>query len=98
MDTPEKIEIDAGTEVTITWVDGTTTQLTAAALRAACQCASCREPDGLRRTEAVLSGAVPVTISDAKLVGGYALNFVFSPDGHGTGIYPFPVLRELDAP
>ncbi|HYO67017.1 MAG TPA: DUF971 domain-containing protein, partial [Archangium sp.] len=30
-------------------------------------------------------------------VGNYALTFVFS-DGHGTGIYPWKLLREMTQP
>ncbi len=92
---PERIEVSGGTEVVIAWDDGSTTTLTARQLRAACQCADCREPSGRARTEAVLGGEEPVTIGEAKLVGNYAVNFVFEPDGHGTGIFPYPALRTL---
>ncbi|MDJ0959497.1 MAG: DUF971 domain-containing protein [Acidimicrobiia bacterium] len=95
MELPERIEVEGGDEVILTWADGHVGRLSAAELRAACQCASCREPDGMRRTTEVLAGAVPVTIAEAKLVGGYAINFVFAPEGHGTGIYPFTGLRSL---
>jgi DUF971 family protein len=92
---PEKIEVVDGRELVIDWGDGGTTQLSAAQLRAACPCASCKEASGRAQTELVLGGPVPVTIADARLVGGYALSFEFSPDGHGTGIYPYAGLREL---
>ena len=92
---PVRIEIEDGTSVSITWDDDTTTTLQAAQLRRACPCAGCREPDGRQRTDLVLGGPVPVNISDARLVGGYALTFVFSPDGHATGIYPFSGLYEM---
>ena len=95
MEVPDRIEIDDGTDVVLTWADGVVTHLTAAALRAACQCATCREPAGLERTTAVLAGPDRVTITEARLVGGYAINFVFAPEGHGTGIYPFTALRAL---
>lgn len=92
---PIRIEVDDRTKVTLTWQDGSTTELSAAVLRAACQCAACREPAGMEQTKLVLSGPVPVTIEEAALVGGYAISFVFGPDGHGTGIFPFDNLREL---
>lgn len=94
---PETIEVEGGATVTLTWDDGTVSVLSARQLRAACQCASCREPAGEQATRLVLSGMEPVTIQGAGLVGGYAINFVFGPDGHGTGIFPFAELWELDA-
>ena len=79
----------------LTWDDDATTTLSARQLRAACRCAGCREPAGVAQTTAVLDGPVPVTIAETSLVGGYALSFVFAPDGHGTGIYSFDALRAL---
>ena len=101
MSVPERVEIVGGTAVTITWDDGRVDTLTAGSLRAVCPCAGCREPDGIRRTSEVLTGETAVAISDARVVGGYALAFTFTPDGHQTGIYPFDALRRLgetDAP
>ena len=95
MNVPERIEVEEGTRVLITWEDDEITELTARQLRRACPCAECREPDGRARIEAVLGGPAPVTISDARLVGGYALGFSFAPDGHSTGIFSFDVLRGL---
>jgi DUF971 family protein len=92
---PQRIEVSGGSEVAITWEGGTTTTHAASQLRAACQCAECREPSGQERTEAVLAGPDPVTITGATIVGNYAINFVFGPDGHGTGIFPFPALHAL---
>jgi DUF971 family protein len=34
-------------------------------------------------------------ITDISFVGAYAINLTFSPDGHGTGIFSYPLLREL---
>ena len=92
---PERIEVIAGASVVIDWDDGTTSSLDAARLRAACQCAECREPAGHRRMEEVVAGPEPITISEARLVGNYAINFEFAPDGHATGIFPFRALRAL---
>ncbi len=44
----------------------------------------------------MLTGPTPVTITDAALVGAYAVNFSFAPDGHQTGIFPFDRLRSLE--
>lgn len=92
---PLRIEVKGGTAVSIGWDDGTHTDLSAFQLRQACMCAGCREDSGARKTAAILAGDEPVTIVEAELVGGYAMKFIFGPDGHGTGIYPFDVLRTL---
>jgi DUF971 family protein len=96
VDVPARIEIEDGERVVLAWEDGATTVLTARRLREACACATCREPSGEAATRAVLAGGSPIRIADAQLVGAYALNFSFEPDGHHTGIYPFDVLRTLE--
>lgn len=95
---PLRIEVTDKTGVAIEWDDGTSSDLGAREIRAACMCAGCREPAGEKATAAVLAAETPVTIEEARLVGGYAVSFVFGPDGHGTGIYPFEALRSLGEP
>lgn len=97
MDVPARIEVEDGAVVTLTWEDGTATSLKAELLRGACQCATCRDPSGEAATASVLDGPTPVTITNAALVGAYAVNFSFAPDGHATGIFPFERLRALGA-
>lgn len=74
------------TRLEIQWADGTTTLMTAPEVRAYCHCAACRELPPAERTPEVHAAA---TIDGAELVGSYAVNFTFGPDGHGAGIYPF---------
>ena len=93
---PAKIEVEGGATVTLTWEDGSVSTLTAARLRAACPCATCREPTGEEATRLVLTGLDPVVIQGAALVGAYAINFVFGPDAHSTGIFPFAELRRIE--
>ncbi len=92
---PQRIEVNEGTRVDITWDDGTETGYPARQLRAACMCAGCREPAGQAALQALLAGDDPITITETALVGGYALRFVFGPDGHGTGVYPLEDLRAM---
>ncbi|MBT8202878.1 MAG: DUF971 domain-containing protein [Acidimicrobiia bacterium] len=92
MDVPDRIEISDGVSLRLTWPDGAVTSVSAAALRAACQCATCQGPD---RTGAVVADPAAVRIIDARIVGAYAVNFTFAPDQHHTGIYPFERLRRL---
>ncbi len=95
MEIPASIEVRERTAVVIGWPDGSTTTLSARQLRGGCQCATCREPSGIAATASVLGGHQPIEIVEAALVGNYAINFVFTPDHHGTGIFPFDLLRTL---
>lgn len=92
---PVTIEVERDA-VRITWDDGLVADLPAAVLRAACPCAGCREPGARERLLA--SEAAQSTVTDARLVGGYAVGLTFGPDGHATGIFPFPLLRGLGEP
>ena len=88
---PQRITVERES-VTIEWSDGATTVLAGGRLRDACPCAECRE-----RTAAATSAVQPgerSTITNAQLVGGYALSFTFG-DNHHDGIYPFGQLRRL---
>ena len=99
MNPPESSPVRIGRrdpgQVTIEWADGHETVYSAAALRRLCPCAHCvHELTG----QALLDPAtVPadLTQSDLRMVGSYAVALRFS-DGHDTGIYPFPYLREND--
>ena len=53
----------------------------------------CASPNGIYRTQTVPDD---LTQSDVRLVGNYAIAIQFS-DGHATGIYTYPYLRESDA-
>lgn len=87
--------MEGGELLILTWEDGSTTRLTARRLRAGCSCAECRDPSGARATQEVLAGEEEIRIADVQMVGAYALNFTFQPDGHHTGIFSFELLRRL---
>ena len=88
---PEKLELRAGEELVISWPDGRVDELSAATLRDACACAACRNAP----TPLALADPAVCRITSIGLVGAYAINMVFAPDGHGTGIYPYGALRGL---
>ena len=95
MPTPRTITRSDPSRVAIEWDDGRVTVFSAAELRSICPCARCvDEVTGVRVHD---PATVPVEISqtDLRLVGNYAIAVRFS-DGHDTGIYPFPMLRERD--
>lgn len=91
-----KVLLKTGAGVRIEWKDGHRSEYTFDYLRKQCPCATC----------AVGHEPPPKIISDlplyqekvralkAKPIGQYALHFTFS-DGHSTGIYAFPRLREI---
>lgn len=85
---------DTGTGLSISWADGRTDSLTAAALRRRCPCATCvDEWTGQKRLD---DSSVPddLKIDDISLVGRYAVSIQFS-DGHNTGLFTFQKLREI---
>ena len=88
---PQRITVERES-VTIEWSDGTTTELAGGRLRDACPCAECRERPDAATPAAQRSDRA--TITNAQLVGGYALSFTFG-DNHHDGIYPFGQLRRL---
>ena len=84
---PARIQLD--------WQDGASTVYTAAQLRRLCPCAHCvHELTGQRLLD---PASVPddLTQTGVELVGAYAIAVRFA-DGHSTGIFPWPFLREHD--
>jgi len=86
--------IDDSDGFTIRWADGAETVFNAPDLRRNCACAGCVDEWTGRQTLKTESIADDLQIEETKIVGRYALNFVFS-DKHETGIYSFKYLREL---
>lgn len=92
MEVPDRIEIEGGELLTLRWGDGTITRIRAAALRAACHCASCIGETG---SGSWIGDVSTVRILDAHIVGAYGLNLEFAPDHHHTGIFDYDRLRLL---
>ena len=94
---PARIErLPAERLLLIVWPDGLERRLNLVELRGQCRCARCvDEITGERILD--LEGIDPaIAIRDLKLVGSYALKISWS-DGHDTGLYTWPHLRELCA-
>jgi DUF971 family protein len=94
---PAAIEADRATGVvTIEWEDGHISRYSAAVLRWACPCASCKGEWG-RPGRLATTGSLPpdeLTLVDVHAVGTYAITPVWA-SGHAQGIYSFEYLREL---
>jgi len=88
---PEQISVNTES-VTIVWTDGVSTVVSSERLRSSCPCAECREHESNARSIVQIGNRS--SISDAQLIGGYAIRFTFG-DGHADGLYPYGVLREL---
>jgi DUF971 family protein len=82
------------TRLNLVWEDGVKTDATAQMLRQQCPCAGCVDEWTNKRTLDPSRVPADVRITQLQPVGNYALTFVFS-DGHGTGIYPWKLLREI---
>jgi len=93
MATPVEVGSITAPECTIVWSDGHRSTYRWGALRANCPCAVCVQRGGHppRPLPDPLPALRPMQV---ERVGAYALRFVW-PDGHRTGIYPFPLLREV---
>ena len=94
---PEDIQL-AGNELAVRWNDGQESYLPLEPLRRACPCAGCcGEPDATGHVEKPHVSYDPARSFQLRsygIVGGYALQPVWG-DGHSTGLYAFPLLRQL---
>jgi len=83
----------------ISWEDGTESYLPLKALRTACPCALCAgEPDVMGQTPLLGKKSFKsenFVLKKYEFVGGYALQFTWG-DGHSSGIYSYPYLRQLE--
>jgi DUF971 family protein len=97
---PDQISLDLKQGILqIIWLDGHVSQYEFAYLRRHCPCAECRPwihggPVGEIPASVLNANPRIMRAEDVSLVGSYALNIRFA-DGHATGIYTWPYLREI---
>lgn len=90
---PELVELDRTTSLTVVWHDGTRAAFALEDLRRGCPCAECRERRD--RGEPVWPRPDrPETLEarGAHLVGAWGVTIEWN-DGHATGIYSWGLLR-----
>ena len=104
--TPLEIKRDARAGLTISWRDGSKSQIGTELLRRECPCAGCKEQRGdtshskplttKKRGLAVIQNTLDeqLDLQEIWAVGQYALGMRWG-DGHDSGIYPFSLLFEL---
>ena len=98
-----------GVGLEVVWSDSQTASISAKALRDSCPCATCEEqrgkqthanPLGSPRVGRALLQVVSATrdegyeLTKVWGVGNYAVGIAWG-DGHDSGIYSYPILREL---
>lgn len=86
MDAPVRLEVLGGETLLVEWEDGAIDRIGAAVLRTACPCAACQGSG---------TAGPGVAVRTIRPVGSYGVSVAFEPDGHGTGIYPWDLLRSL---
>ncbi len=90
---PQPLEVRrdaAAREVQIAWSDGHASAYAWTYLRGWCPCATCQGHSGDKR----YIHAENTDLERIAAVGRYAFSFVWG-DGHETGIYAYPYLRQL---
>jgi ATP-binding protein involved in chromosome partitioning len=94
-DRPLALDYDS-TGLIIRWSDRTQ-HIDPRDLRLSCSCASCR--DEMTGAPLLVAQKVPLGVAPVRIysVGNYALGVTFS-DGHGSGIFTFEALRDIEAP
>jgi DUF971 family protein len=99
---PSHLDLKKDRGLTVEWEDGSTSYYSIAYLRKMSPSADARAlRDEMRKNpltvlpaSAGASGGTLTAVS-AEFVGNYAIRIRFS-DGHDTGIYSWPYLREID--
>jgi DUF971 family protein len=78
----------------VQWKDGAVTEHSSRDLRLACPCAQCIEEGTGRKVLDPDTVKQDILLLGTELVGRYGLSFQWS-DGHKTGIFAWPYLRQL---
>lgn len=92
---PLKIKLLEGKFLWIEWDDKSESKISLKKLREMCPCATC-----LSEREKQSKSYIPIllgsqlTVANIEMVGSYAVQIKWE-DGHSTGIYEFPFLKNL---
>lgn len=101
MTQPISLDLKKDRGLTVQWDDGSSSYFSVTFLRRMSPSADMRQlRDEIARNPLTVlpsspSSSAPLTVTNARLVGNYALQLDFS-DGHSTGIYSWTYLREID--
>jgi len=94
---PEKIKILDNKYLWIKWNDDTEAKIDLQKMREMCPCATClAERNNQSKNYIPLLLNSQITVSSIEAIGSYAIQINWE-DGHNTGIYEYPFLKNLAA-
>lgn len=92
---PVQVRVSNKKVLIIKWSDDSESRIEISILRRNCPCATCiAERDQRGKFFIPLFESSQILISEIKTIGNYALGITWK-DGHNTGIYEYPFLRNL---
>ena len=92
---PVQIKVKEKKELCIRWSDGSESVIPLRKLRRLCPCATCiSEREGHSKNYIPIFNESQIRIAAINEVGSYAVQISWK-DGHNTGIYEFPYLKNL---
>jgi DUF971 family protein len=92
---PLKIKLLENKLLSIEWADSSKSKISLKKLREMCPCATClSERANQSKSYIPILLSSQLTVSNIEMVGSYAIQIKWE-DGHNTGIYEFPFLKNL---
>lgn len=92
---PTKIKVMHQTKLLLKWDDNSESSIPLEKLRKFCPCATCMaERENRSKSFIPLFHSGQTKITRVNKIGNYAISILWE-DGHNTGIYEFPFLKNL---
>jgi DUF971 family protein len=92
---PAQIKVVGQSKVMLKWDDSSETLVSLETLRKFCPCATCTaEKENRSKSYIPLFHSTQIKVREIIIVGNYAVGIIWE-DGHNTGIYEFPFLKNL---
>lgn len=94
--TPVKVKLNDQKSLLIVWDDGVETDIPLKRLRDECPCATCIAQRENTKSHNFINLTLQnqMEVMNIEQVGTYAIQITWK-DGHNTGIYEYPYLRQL---
>lgn len=92
---PVSIKVKQKNDIYIKWDDGSASEINLKKLRELCPCATCltfRQRQG--KDYLPIFNEMQLKVENIQQIGSYAIQITWK-DGHNTGLYEFPFLKNL---